>query len=104
MPAGWTVCETRYAGALYFLGERDVQAVEANAKRWQADFIVVFQPRFTPIDEGWVDAGSRAVSEVDWGEVDDGFDWDRPHAGVSLHWWVLKTSARYPKSEIERRW
>ncbi len=90
LPDWYAVAETNYSGAPNFWG-RTPGEVYANAKKWNADYVIIYQDSGSEIDGSW-NKHFLVISEFDWGY------WIKGLRGQSLltankeppKWWMLQ--------------
>ncbi len=86
IPNEMTIFETNYEGAPEFWG-REVDQVLENVKKWEVDFVVIYQEEETRLDKKWIQAGFSCMSEFDWNKYAqyfEGSDIPKPK------WWLLQ--------------
>lgn len=88
-PDWYAVMTTNYPGAPDFWG-RDPEAVNENVRRWDADYVLVYQASDSELEPRWWDAGYRSVSSLDWGGLDGMLGYERPWHGPTPKWWLLE--------------
>lgn len=93
LPDWYAVMETNYEGAPDFWG-RSPDRVAANADRWEAGYVIVYQDSGSDLGSEWRE-GFTVVSEFDWA------DWMDTLGGTKLwtadappKWWLLVRRAR----------
>ena len=59
-------------------------------KKWNVDFVVVYQDTGTLLDSEWLDAGYTNKGEFDWAECDDELRGIKPWLGQPPKWWLLQ--------------
>lgn len=92
MPDWWAVFESNYRGGPEFWG-REVPQVLENARRWHADYVVVYGPTGTAPSAEWREAGFAPVTRFSWAEHEDQLHRVRPYRGPPPDWWLLRTGA-----------
>jgi len=87
-PNALSVFEANYEGAPEFWG-REVDEVLANVKKWDANYVIIYQEEETLLDDKWLQAGFRPLAEFDWenySSYTDEYDIEKPK------WWLLQPS------------
>jgi hypothetical protein len=67
-PDWWAVFENNTTSSPGFWG-RTPEAVLENAKRWNADHVLIYQEMSTSLEDQWTKAGFVELSNMDWGEL-----------------------------------
>jgi len=88
LPYWWEISEVNYEGAPDFWG-RDVEDVQRQMKKWNADYAVVYQENDTILDRKWTDAGFKKLSHMSWKKFDAFFGGEFPFTEPVPEWWLL---------------
>jgi len=91
-PDWWAVFDTNYEGAPEFWG-RSVEAVSENIRKWQCDYVIVYQESGTELDQKWKDAGFSIEQVLDWGLCETILRGATPWKGEVPKWWLLNIPA-----------
>lgn len=89
MPDWWGVFELNYEGAPDFWG-RDCEAIVRKAKRWGADYVVIYQPAGSEFDPSWDEAGFRCLSRFSWRDYEDEIRGETLYLAPTPDWWLMK--------------
>jgi hypothetical protein len=100
LPDWWGVFELNYQGAPDFWG-RDVESVKRNVIQWRADYILIYQPEGTPLEEKWQENGFKIESKFSWSDYEVDFKESKPFKGETPEWWLLKKPDK--KSKIKNQ-
>lgn len=97
MPDFWGVFELNYKNAGDHLWGRDIVSVEKHARRWKADYIVIYQKTGEKIKPEWENAGFEIINKFSWIDYASDLRNVRPYEGEPPDWWLLKVPFQLKK-------